>query len=249
MLTNSTIHIQEAIAAYCITTKNPNLPNTSIDRLSNYKRLVQNVIKDSIESAFPITLNNIEPAIWTEMLDTFIVEHKCQSPAIWQMPYEFYQFALKANFSEKYQIQLLNELLYFEWIEIEMFMMEDKFIPESNPSGNCYLDTLIINPEYQIIHLEYPLHQYIPSEAIHLKGQYFVLIFRELESKRLQYVQISPLYEWLIDYIKTEQVSLKQSIEVLSQTLHVSISSVQEQQLIMFFEHLNEKEFIVGFKN
>ena len=249
MLTESTIEIQNAVAEYCITGKTPNLPNTSIDRLSNYKRLVQNVIKDSIEAAFPITLNNIESAIWDEMLELFLQKHKCQSPAIWQMPYEFYQFAIEQNFTNQYQIPLLNELLYFEWTEIEMFMMEDKIIPKANQSGNIYSDSIIINPEYQIIQLEYPLHQYIPSEAIHLKGQYFVLIFRELDSKRLQFVQVSPLHVWLIEYLNQEQTSLQIAIQTLSKENNLPISTEQEKQLVQFFEHLNNKEFIAGFNN
>lgn len=248
LLSKNTQHIQEAVAKYCISGEIIELPNTSIERLSNYKRLVNNILIDTIESAYPITVANIEDEIWDVWVQQFIQNHNCQTPIIWQLPFEFYQFVVENYFQEQYQLPILNELLYFEWLEIEMFMMEDAPLDNFKTDGNIEYDNIYLNPESQIIQLNYPLHKFIPKEAIELKGNYFVLIFRELTEKILQFVQVSPIHVWLIEYLQQHNSSLSNAINQFSIEHNFEINDVQKQQLILFFEHLKSKEFVLGFK-
>ena len=121
LLFKNTQDIQEAVVKYCISGEIIELPNTSIDRLSNYKRLVNNILIDTIESAYPITVANIEVEIWDILVQQFIQNHNCQTPIIWQLPFEFYQFVFENNFQEQYQMPILNDgrysirKLYNQW--------------------------------------------------------------------------------------------------------------------------------------
>ena len=54
----------------------------------------------------------------------------------------------------------LDDLLYFEWMEIEVHTMPDRPFPDYVKEGNVLEDRLAFNPEYEIIRMDYPVHLY-----------------------------------------------------------------------------------------
>jgi hypothetical protein len=61
-------------------------------------------------------------------------------------------------FPFKKQFPFLLELLQFEWLEIEVFMMEDADIPRFVPESTSKQKILVGNPEIKILGLQYPIH-------------------------------------------------------------------------------------------
>ena len=249
MLAADTIIIQNKFAEYCRNGKLVDIPGVIEGRLFHYRRLVFNAIKDNLESAFLITHSVMSEIQWNDLLDNFFSNHKCQTPLVWQIAYEFYEFIVIHEYANKLNLPYLNNLLFFEWIEIEIFMMEDVAYPLVDDNGDLFHDIMVFNPEYKIIALEYPVHKVSPDKSMALKGEYYVLIFRERETGRLQFVDISSLHVLLVENISTLEISMKEVIILIEDSYHLNFTTNQVQELIDFFQQLKDKCFVIGFKN
>ena len=178
ILKTETYNQQSNFVQYCRDGKDVAILGTVPERLPHYRRLVFNIIKDALETTFPISFQYIETEIWDEMVYTFFSNHKCNDPQVWRMPEEFVEFCKTEKYAEKYTLPFLNDLLYFEWLEVELYMMEDISYPLYNSTDNWLKEKIAVNPEHRIIKLEYPVHQEKPFDAAQKKGDYFLLMFR-----------------------------------------------------------------------
>ena len=248
LLKTETYKYQSNFASYCRDGKPIKIPGTKESRLPQYRRLVFNVVKDSLESAYPIAHSFIEPEVWEEMASRFFSEHDSQTPQIWKLPFEFYQFAVEKDFATQYRIPFLHELLHFEWLEIEVFMMEDIPLPDYQENGNWLTDSICFNPEYRLVKLEYPVHLKNPAQIKNEKGDYFLLIFREQESGHVEFVNLSVLFTYLLEHLLNGE---KQFQEILSDIIY--IFGINDDQLLLnksitFLQDLKSKGFVLGFK-
>src|SRR6202007_3212801 len=105
-LSAETYSIQSKLGMYCRDGLERPLPGLTEGRLDQYRRLVYNIVNDNLESAYPITFEHIDREVWNEMLYEFFSKHECKSYQIWRFPKEFYEYALKANFSERFNIPM-----------------------------------------------------------------------------------------------------------------------------------------------
>ncbi len=248
LLLNDTYQQQSNFAAYCRTGNYFPIKGVHEERLSHYPRLVFNVIDDTLRSAYPITFDLLTDDEWETIVRSFFATHKCSTYSVWKMPYEFYQFVLTLDnqLTEKYPF--LEELLLFEWTEIEIHMMEDEVYPEVESKGEMVTDTLVFNPEYTILQLHYPVHLKNPNEITeHDKGDYFVLLFREQEIGNVQFLDLSFYFVWLIRKIENEQKSLLELTEEASELFGVNQNVLVENSL-PFLTELQNKKFIIGYK-
>jgi len=117
---------QNNFAKFCRTNELQSIDGLTENRIHHYRRLIYGVIDDSLRSAFPLTENLLTADEWKFLVDEFKAKHNSQSPQIWQMPYEFYQFIDTNAFEAKIKYPHLIDLLLFEWKEIELYMMEDR---------------------------------------------------------------------------------------------------------------------------
>ena len=144
MLTPDTIEIQNKLASYCRTGEEVEIPGVSQNRLRHYRRLVKNVIHNTMKQAFPITHKLLERAEWEEMVDRFFIEHDAQTPKVWELPKEFYEYVKRSGYAKKYDRPYLDDLLYLEWIEIEVHSMPDKNPEDVKHDGNPFQDSVIV---------------------------------------------------------------------------------------------------------
>jgi hypothetical protein len=241
-----TYHIQQNFSKYCRTGKKVNLPGIATDRLKHYRRLVFNVIRDSMESAFPIAYNNIPTRKWDKMLQDFFSNHACQSYQMWKLPLEFYTYAVEHNWEEVYELPYLNDLLSFEWAEMEVYNMADILPAPFQLEGNWLEDTLVLNPEIQLLALAYPVHLIAPvKELIAKKGTYYVLVYRIPENGDVQFIDLSP---WLAFTI--EQLSQGNTLaELLAYAPSLNISDIAqlEKDTLAFLQQMQQQQVVMGF--
>ncbi|HEY0298656.1 MAG TPA: DNA-binding domain-containing protein, partial [Arachidicoccus sp.] len=122
-----TFEQQSKLAFFCRTGKYETLENVNENNVYHYRRLVFNVVEDMLQSAYPLASELLTKEEWINVTKDFFANHPCVSPQVWSMPKEFYEylFAIEHHpLMTKYPF--LQELLWFEWLEVEMYMMEDK---------------------------------------------------------------------------------------------------------------------------
>lgn len=240
---------QSTLAKYCRDGLEVNLLGAKKERLPNYRRLVFNVIKDALENTYPIAFKYIKTEIWDTFVYNFFSQHKCSDPQVWRMPEEFYHFCKTENYADQYSLPYLNDLLFFEWLEVEMYMMEDIKYPDFKDATNWLNKKIILNPEHKIVKLKYPVHIEKPKTAAQKKGDYFLLLYRERESGRVQFVNLSVLYTFLLENIVVGEKTLE---EIFTDTLYIfgiNDLNLLQTETFKFLEDLKTRGFVLGVEN
>ncbi|MFZ1280360.1 MAG: putative DNA-binding domain-containing protein [Ignavibacteriaceae bacterium] len=248
-LSNYTETQQNNFASFCNTNILKPIDGLTDNRIHHYRRLIYNIIDDSLRSAYPLTEDLLQENEWKYLVDDFVAKHKSQSPQIWQMPYEFYQFVDENEFELKAKYPHLIDLFLFEWKEIELYMMEDKNDEQSNLSIEIYnYSQVVVSREYEILQLSFPVHLK-PSNTISLedKGVYYVLMFRA--NDKVQFFDLSPFFVWLIYKIENNNYSIEQLIKKSEESNKNINCKVIKESFLKFIYTMHSKGFILGFEN
>lgn len=246
---NSDTHqIQLDFASYCKTGEYKPLPGVTPNRVHHYRRLVFNVVKNTLEQAYPLTYDILGEDKWAIWVDKFFTLHDPQSPQVWKLPLEFYEWAVDYGMAEKSGLAFINDLLLFEWLEIEVYTMPDIDIPESVNEGDLLADIMVINPEYRLLELDYPVHKIPAKELDQNKGQYFVLAFREPLEKKVEFVDLSIFYVFLLDRIINQNTPLADVLLEAVTVFKLGEEKELNNKVQEFFDQLRDKGFVLGFQ-
>lgn len=250
-LTNETQNIQSTLARYCRTGVIPELPGVSVKGLQQYRRLVYNVIDDTLEGAFPITHAFLSAEEWHELVTFFFKEHACQTTSVWKLPYEFYEFVNANDLELKHLYPFLVDLLYFEWLEIEVHTMPDYPVRKYRLQGNWLTDQLVLNPEFRLVNLNYPVHLFTPSELNEeaKEGNYYVLTYRELDTGNVQFFDVSIFYGYMIMQIIETEKNQDNILNDACALFNLERTTELEQSVEFFLDHLLQKKFLLGYVN
>ncbi|MGZ3905009.1 MAG: HvfC/BufC N-terminal domain-containing protein [Bacteroidia bacterium] len=248
LLKKDTKEIQSKLADYCRTGELSLTTEVNQKHVHHYRRLVYNIIDDILESAFPIFFEFATGEMWDEMVNDFFSNHNCQTPQVWKLPGEFYEYAIEKDWAEKYKLPFLEDLLLFEWIEMDIHTMKDEVFPECKEEGDWLKDVVVLNPEYRILQTKYPVHITAPVNITEGNaGHYFILIFRQPETGNVQFLDISVLYALAIEKIEEEK-TLPLMVDELQTTFSFPDKKVAQDHIITFLEDLKHKGFVSGFK-
>lgn len=246
-LTKQTEKIQNLLAQYCRTGIETDIEGLTPGRVHHYRRLVYNVISGTLEQAYPLTYDLVSQDQWDDWVDRFFATAKLDSPQLFRMPEKFYEWSLENEMDAELGLPYLNDLLLFEWVEIEVHTMKDIEFPYAKTQGDILDDVLVVNPEYRLIELEYPVHLIPVAECEEKKGKYYVLVFREPIHSRVQFVDLSLLHLYLIQKIMDSGTALVNLIPEAVSLFSLDTSQNITNKLIEFFKDLKYKGFIIGF--
>jgi uncharacterized protein len=249
LLKEKTKDLQSRLADYCRTGELALTSEVNQRHVHHYRRLVYNIIDDILETAFPIFHDYAPGDIWDGMVKEFFSRHNCQTPQVWKVPGEFYEYACRENWKEKFSLPFLEDLLLFEWIEMDIHTMKDEPYPAHRVEGDWLTDTVALNPEYRILTTQYPVHTTPPVHITEQqKGQYFILIFRQPESGSVQFMDISVLYALALEKID-EGKSLPAVVVELQGIFAFPDTEQACQHIIRFLTDLRTKGLVLGFRN
>jgi hypothetical protein len=246
-LREETIKIQEQLGDYCRTGKEADLPGVTSGRVHHYRRLISHVVYDTLQKAYPITVAALEEEAWMELVEDFFSQGLPRTPQVWKLPLEFYHFHAARGSAERMDLPYLDDLLYFEWMEIEVHTMPDRPFPSFRHQGNLFLDPLAFNPEHEIIKLEYPVHLHPAHEARSMKGEYFVLIYRLPDSGQVQFSDLSALHVYMINRLQEENTGLQAIKNEIGMLAGIESLGYLDDALSNFMGDLLERKMILGY--
>jgi len=247
LLKEKTSHQQFLLSKYTRTGDDQiieQLQNVKPKGIKYYRHLIFNIIYDGISNAYPITTDFFGEEKMKELVDDFFKNHFCQTFQVWKMPSEFKDYIIEKRKELCEQYSFLVDLLLFEWMEIEVFMMPDEPFPEYSEQGNILKDKLVLNPELQILFFQYPIHHYHPQKIKQeLKGEYFVLIHRHPDTKEVIFTELGPATVKIIEALYEKPMSFN-DIE----KLFTNLSLEQKNQLKEFIHQSIQNKIILGFE-
>jgi len=239
---------QSALARYCRTGSYEPIPGVRHRHVIRYRELVYNVVEDILQSAYPLTYELLSSAEWDDLVDRFLSEHSCRSPQVWRMPKELYDFAKREGTPLLSQYPFLLELLYFEWLEVELFMMEDKKASHT-PKGDAASDALVLNPEHILQHFHYPLHRKTAAQiSAEDKGDYYLVMFRHPGSGSVQFMDLSPALVYLVEQLAIAPVRVTELAKEVCDALNVPFQDDTLSDILTFINRCLDNKLILGFK-
>ncbi|MGZ4037921.1 MAG: HvfC family peptide modification chaperone, partial [Bacteroidia bacterium] len=143
-------------------------------------------------------------------------------------------------------IPFLQDLLYFEWLELEMHTMEDIPYPSCTGSGDWMNDVIALNPEHKLIKLSWPVHTTAPTELEGTEGTYFLLMYRQKDSGSIQFMDVSMFYAYIIEQL-SYGVLLKDVLVEANTLFQVNDITLLKEHALNFIEDLKKREFVLGF--
>jgi len=246
-LNKETAEIQDSLALYCRSGVETQIPLSKPENLHHYRRLVFNVVLNSMTQAYPIAYKALGKEDFKDLVHNFFLNHDSQTPQVWKLPLEFYEFAVTNKYSEKLKMPFLDDLLLFEWIEIEVHTMPDISPSEFIKEGNMFTDILIINQEYKIIKLSFPVHLYAPNKAKDLPGDYFVIALRDPENYKVKFLNLSILHVFFIEQLATEEKTLNKIIDEASEIFKLE-KNIIITNITIFLNDMFLQKLILGYK-
>lgn len=240
---------QSALAAYCRTGTFQPIPGVDPDRAFFYRQLVFNVIDDMVRGAYPLTYDLVSEQDWSAAVHDFFSNSPCMSPQVWSMPKEFQDYLLNTHHPLIRQYPVLNSLLPFEWLELELFMMEDLNLPE-NGQERLIDDQLVINPEHRFLHLLFPVHRK-KAELIHPdeQGNYYLAAHRKPDDGNVIFTDLSPAMVRLLEYLSHQSMSFIQLICCFEEEFQMALRADEKENIKNFFEEAIKTQLILQFQS
>ncbi len=245
--TPETVQIEKALVHWCKTGKPVAIPGTRQEGLDQYRRLIRNNIHNAMEQAFPIAYTVLSEAQWNTLIDDFHAHHPAATPQVWKLPLEFYLFVKANNYVDKFSLPFLNDLLHFEWIEIEVHTMEDQLPAPSHQKGNPLSDQIVVYPEYRMIRLKYPVHLYAAEEALHHPGDYFLLTFRTRDFD-VKFVDLPPLHAFYFEQI-ADGITAADILKEAERSSNSLLDTMElKQNILGFIQTMFSQNVFSGYK-
>lgn len=217
------------------------------DRVSTYRRLVRNGISSCLDNAFPIAKNFLmgeaqgNTTRWDMLVDRFIAEHSASSPYLWRMPLEFAEFVKAQGFADSWNYAFLDDLLAFEWVEIQVHMMPDWVDFDGQPLALSGPGLIIINKESAIQHYSYPVFKVAPQSLLldsrfQEPSDYFLVVFREPKKLSVRFMELSLFYVRMLELLLDEPMACQTVLERVSGECGISLLP----------EHVNKTEQLLS---
>ena len=138
------------------------------------------------------------------------------------------------------------DLLRFEWLEMEMYMMEDAKMPVAKPAGDWLNDCIILNPEHRLLKFDYPVFKVAPQElATYQASCYFCMAYRQPETLKIIFTEVSAVTAAILELIADGE-SLASIYEIL-ESQSINLSEKSKQQLLDYLQEQLKTGFVLGF--
>lgn len=182
-----------------------------------YKELVHYRFFEVISNANPIFYSQIKEKKLRKLIVKFI-QSGAKTDLIWQLPNEFRIFVKKQR---KLFIKMpyLNDLLWFEWIELKLFM---KDYSRFKISKFRFKDSYTLSKSAKIKQLSYKVYE----REFNTYGQYFVLAYYDLEEQEVKYREIS---DFMFEFLKQlKKDTLIHAIRYMSDKYELEFKDTKE---------------------
>lgn len=246
-LLESTYRSQSALTRYCRTGNYTPLKGVKQQNIDQYRHLVFSIVNDMLISAYPLSHALLSAPQWTKLTKAFFSEYNCISPQVWQMPREFYTYFSSLTHPLKDRYPFLCELLWFEWLEIEIYMMADQ-TSDCRSSGDLTKDLLVINPEHHLQHFKFPVHLK-QAKKIRLVDQnnYYLVIHRIPETGQVHFSNLTPVLVRILELLAEQPRSLIEVSQQICKEMQIQYSDEVYLHTKYFIQEALKSQLVLGF--
>lgn len=196
---------------------NPPPPDLEDRRLSIYRELFFNNIEGLLSGNFPVIRKTLGEARWRELVRTFYVQHRSQTPLFAEIGREFIRFLQGRAEAGSQDPGWLAEMAHYEWVELGLQIADDEF-PLHDPEGDLMSGVPVLSPVAWPLAYTWPVPQIGPDfqPAIPPDSHTLLLVRRDAQYE-VRFAEISPLVFRLLEILRTGEMSGRQALLQLAQ--------------------------------
>lgn len=173
---------------------------TQTDEVANssvavYQKLVYMRYYEVIKNSFPLFIEVIKEESLEASIKAFM-KNAPKTPFVWQMANDYRKFVKKNRvFDDK---KYIYELLYYDWIEIELYMKEYKDMKQKKFS---YKNSYKLSKSARIKRFKFDLI----NKDFTSKRENFLVIYYDFETNEVVYREINPIIYYLLKKLDKKQ--------------------------------------------
>ncbi len=217
--------------------------NLNSKEVELYRELVFNRFLDSFEHAFPNTKEVLGTEVFSLLVRDYVKEHH-PNQILWQEAKGLVDFVIKNQWKFKKDFPFLDELIYYEWLEIEL----SNEIDESSSSDFNWNKKYQINKTARLNIYEYPVHKYENlsiNDILDSKGRYNLLVFREPENFEIKTIELTDFVYQILNEVSSGTEPLS---SLKSKKVDIDIEEIIPY-LENFFTELVEKKVFINYSS
>ncbi|SCA58378.1 hypothetical protein AB751O23_AA_00470 [Chlamydiales bacterium SCGC AB-751-O23] len=246
LLNKETAEKQRGFARYCRGGTFDHFAKISEDKAGVYRRLVFNNIDGNLENAYPITFSYLTNEQWNELVQDFFIKSDLPSPLLWRMPKELLSFVKKEKYSKKFNMPFLDDLLLFEWEEIDVYMMPNQKMPYEN-HPDAFYEVPLLNPEHKVLDLQYPVFKTRNLKNLSEKGAYFVSLHRHPKNKEVLFFEHSYFYMYLFELMKEQKDSMRDLLKETAQVFNIIENEALVEKTKRWLREMEGEGLLLGW--
>ena len=167
---------------------------TSKKSTSIYKDLIYYRFNETLSNIFIESKKFFSEQEWRESIFKFI-QSGSKTAIMWQMPKEFKDFLIKNKIAKG----ALKDLLWFEWIEVEIYMAKEDFKNQKFSWNQKFK----LSNKAKIKNLKYPIYR----DDFKSRGEYKLLIYENRKKYEILWLEITNfMYDFLKSLNKKEKI-------------------------------------------
>lgn len=179
----------------------------------HYRRLVRSITTGTLASTYPIARRWMGEDRWNELMDRFQEHAQPTEDCLWQMPGHLHRFAIDNDIAREFGLDVLNDLLLYEWTEVEVHTMPDPELPALDPDGDWRHGRLVVRSDHRILSLTAPVHRHHPDAiSEEMRGPYHVLLHRHPITLNVQVTEITPAMARLVSKLADGHESIAEVV-------------------------------------
>jgi len=195
---------------------NKKLPKDS-QGLKIYKSLVFHRFYEVLSNGYPIFFQTISEKKFEKLIYDFM-RYGAKSTVMWKMPNEFRKFVKKSKVLK--EVPYINDLLWFEWIEVALMMKNYKLQKKTKFS---FKNEYKLNNNTILKKLQYKVFE---DGGYDKKGEYYLLAYYDFNDFQVYYREIAlPMYLFLKELDKN---GLQKAIKLIADMSDEKKKAVKE---------------------
>ncbi|MBX7137710.1 MAG: DNA-binding domain-containing protein [Oligoflexia bacterium] len=247
-LEKNTTEVMREFAQFCRTGEYHPIAGVRDDRAQEYRRLAFNIVEHALRRAYPLTVRALGTE-WSGLIQRFYAEWPLVSPELWKMPRQLCDFVGGTQYGMATGRPWLNDLLRFEWLEIEVFMMEDVDPGVVNAKGDLAGQPVVLNQEVVFSRFEYPVFKVAADQLTAQQGCFFLATYRHPQTLEACYTELSLLFLRVLEILQIQELSGSAAIERAASDLGIDLSGGDARRMLELLSAARSDGLILGVRN
>ena len=230
---------------------NPLPDGVEESRMAIYRNLIFKNVEDFMASSFPVLRKILDESRWTELIRSYIADHRAETPLFSEMPAEFLKYLEKVRQPQARDLPFMLELAHYEWMELVAARSNAPIDwTHIDKHGDLLSGHPVVSPLAWILSYEYPVHRISPEFQPKKPGEQRtnIIVYRDFKDE-VGFIEINMVTTQLLNSLKlNEELTSEEALQGLATTMRHPDSVTVVKGGLDILNDLKAHDIILGVR-